>query len=103
MNHVNLIGKIASAPKFVELENGRKIAQFTMSTTEHFLDSEGKQKKKSYWHRLTAWGKWVTILDQHYTEGMQLAVEGKLVSRFYRQGIERKHIVEVEVNDIIIL
>jgi single-stranded DNA-binding protein len=45
----------------------------------------------------------VTVLDQHYTEGMQLAVEGKLVSRFYRQGIERKHIVEVEVNDIIIL
>jgi single-stranded DNA-binding protein len=52
MNHVNLIGKIASAPKFVELENGRKIAQFTMSTTELFLDSEGKQKKKSYLRRL---------------------------------------------------
>lgn len=94
---------MASTPKVIELENGRRIAQFTMSTTEHYLDAEGKQKKKSYWHRLTAWGKWVNILDQHCTEGMHLAVEGKLVSRFYQQGVERKHIVEVEVNDLVIL
>ena len=96
MNHVNLIGKISSAPKVVELENGKRIAQFTLSTTEMYLDDKGNQKKKSYWHRLTAWGKWVSILDQH-------AIEGKLVSRFYREGQQRKYVFEIEVNDLTIL
>jgi single-strand DNA-binding protein len=103
MNHVNLIGKISSAPKVVELENGKRIAQFTLSTTEMYLDDKGNQKKKSYWHRLTAWGKWVSILDQHCEQGMQLAIEGKLVSRFYREGQQRKYVFEVEVNDLTIL
>lgn len=32
LNHVNLIGKVSSVPKIMELENGKRIAKFTMST-----------------------------------------------------------------------
>ena len=46
MNHVNLIGKVCSTPKIVELANGRKIAQFTLSTKEMYLDSSGKTKTR---------------------------------------------------------
>ena len=35
--------------------------------------------------------------------GMDLAVEGKLVTRFYKDNGARKCISEVEVNDLIIL
>ena len=49
MNHVNLIGKITSLPRIYELPNGRKIAQFTMSTKETYLDEEGNPKNKSNW------------------------------------------------------
>jgi single-strand DNA-binding protein len=62
MNHVNLIGKVCSAPKVVELPDGRKIAQFTMSTKEMYFDATGKTKSRSNWHRLTAWGKWKTLV-----------------------------------------
>jgi len=104
MNHVNLIGKMCSTPRFVELKNGRKIAQFTLSTEETFLDKEGNTKVKSQWHQLSAWGKWVKVLEELGTSGMNLAIEGRLVSRFYKnQTGEKKHISEVEVNDLIIL
>lgn len=103
MNHVNLIGKVCSAPKFVELSNGRKIAQFTMSTKEMYLDETGKTKMRSNWHRLTAWGRWVQVLEELGIVGMDLAVEGKLVTRFYNNHGERKCVAEVEVNDLIIL
>ncbi len=103
MNHVNLIGKVCSSPKIVELPNGRKIAQFTMSTKEMYLDETGKAKTKSNWHRLTAWGKWVRVIEELGQEGMDLAVEGKLVTRFYQSGGERKFVSEVEINDLIIL
>ena len=103
MNHVNLIGKVSSIPKVVELANGRKIAQFTMSTKEMYLDETGKTKIRSNWHRLTAWGRWVQVLEELGIVGMDLAVEGKLVTRFYKDNGARKCISEVEVNDLIIL
>ena len=103
MNHVNLIGKVCSAPKIVELPNGKKIAQFTMSTKEMYLDATGNTKLRSNWHRLTAWGRWVKVLEELGQEGMDLAVEGKLVTRFYQNQGQRKYVSEVEVNDLVIL
>ena len=104
MNHVNLIGKMSSTPRFVELASGRKIAQFTLSTKETYLDDKGKTKSRNQWHQLSAWGRWVSILEELGTVGMGIAIEGKLVSRFYKnkEG-EQKFISEVEINDLIIL
>lgn len=103
MNHVNLIGKMCSTPKIVELSNGRKIAQFTMATNETVLNENGEAQKRSQWHRLTAWGKWVTVLEELGTKGMDLAIEGKLTTRFYSNNGQRKLVSEVEINDLIIL
>lgn len=104
MNHVNLIGKMNSTPKFVELANGRKIAQFTLTTNETYLDAEGNTKSKKQWHQLSAWGRWVQVLEELGTAGMGLAVEGKLINRFYRSPSGEKRVVsEVEVNDLVIL
>ncbi|MES2798388.1 MAG: single-stranded DNA-binding protein [Bacteroidota bacterium] len=103
MNHVNLIGKVSSTPKIVELPDGRRIVQFTMSTKEKFIDAEGKAKTKSNWHRMMAWGRWVRVLEELGSEGMDLAVEGKLVTRFYQSAGKKQMISEVEVNDLIIL
>jgi single-strand DNA-binding protein len=103
MNHVNLIGKITSLPRIYELPNGRKIAQFTMSTKETYLDEEGNPKNKSNWHRMSAWGNWVNVLQELSEVGTELAVEGKLNTRFYEKAGQKKFISEVEINDLIIL
>ncbi len=103
MNHVNLIGKMASAPRYYELPNGRRVVQFILSTSEVYLDEKGKTKRKSNQHRIAAWGKWVQVLEQLGKVGMELAVEGKLTSRFYERSGEKQFISEVEVNDLIIL
>lgn len=104
MNHVNLIGQMTSEPQVVVLDNGRKIARFSMSTRETFLDDEGHTKQVNNWHRVTAWGKWVNILEQLGSKGQALAIEGKLRSRFYQsKSGQRQSVTEVEINDLIIL
>jgi single-strand DNA-binding protein len=74
-----------------------------MSTKEMYLDEKGNTKTRSNWHRLTAWGKWVKVLEELGKEGMDLAVEGKLVTRFYNAGGAKKFVSEVEINDLVIL
>lgn len=103
MNHVNLIGKMTSIPRFYELPSGRKIAQFTMSTKETYLDEAGNTKNKKHQHRMSAWGRWVSVLEELSLVGLEIAVEGKLTTRFYQKGGEKRSISEVEVNDLIIL
>lgn len=103
MNHVNLIGKITSQPRFYTTPAGRKVAQFTMSTKDTFLDKDGNTKSKNHWHRICAWGRWTQVLEELGDIGMEMAVEGKLTTRFYQKGGERHFISEVEVNDLVIL
>ncbi|MEI8116170.1 MAG: single-stranded DNA-binding protein [Flavobacteriia bacterium] len=103
LNHVNLIGKVSSTPKIVELENGRRIAKFTLSTKEQYLDANGVTKTRRYWHALSAWGRWVKVLEELGNVGSELAIEGKLVTRFYQTNGQRKMVSEVEVNDIVVM
>lgn len=103
MNHVNLIGKMTSTPRFYETPEGRKIAQFTMSTNETYLDKDGNTKRKNHWHRMAAWGRWVQVLEELGDVGTELAVEGKLTTRFYEKSGEKRFISEVEINDLVIL
>lgn len=104
MNHVNLIGQMSSDPKVIELNDGKKIARFSLSTNETYLDEEGNMKNIQNWHRVTAWGKWVQVLEQLGRKGQALAIEGKLRSRFFQDPSGgRKAFTEVEINDLIIL
>lgn len=104
MNYVNLIGKISSDPKVITLENGRKLAQFSLATTEPYLDEEGNVKNRKQWHRISAWGNWVFVLEQLGTKGLGVAIEGKLISRFYQSKTgDRKMVMEVEINDLVVL
>ncbi len=103
MNHVNLIGKVVSEPRFYELPTGRKVAQFTMSTKETYLDEEGNTKKKSHWHRISAWGRWVQVIEELGSVGLEVAVEGKLTTRFFHRNNAKQFISEVEINDLVIL
>ena len=102
-NHVNLIGSMTSKPRFYELPNGKRVAQFTLCTKDFYLDKDGNTKSKSSWHRIAAWGRWVQVLEELSETGMKLAIEGKLSTRFYYRDGMRQFISEVEVNDLIIL
>ncbi len=104
MNHVNIIGKISSEPKVSILPGGRRVVNFSLATKEHYLDKDGNLQVKQDWHRLTAFGRWVNILEELCAKGINVAVEGRLVSRFYKtESGERKMFSEIEVNDLIIL
>jgi len=104
INHVNIVGRMTSEPRIAVLPGGRKVAQFSLATKESYLDEDGNVRVRQNWHRMTAWGRWVSILEELCPKGINLAVEGKLVSRFYKlQNGRRQMVSEIEVNDLIIL
>lgn len=103
MNHVNLIGRISSKPRFYEHPSGRKVAQFTLVTQETYIDEDEKTQIKRHWHRVAAWGRWVQVIEQFGDHNLQVAIEGKLTTRFYYRDGVKQFISEVEVNDLIVM
>lgn len=103
-NQVSIIGKIASEPKFSVRPDGKKVVNFSMATQENFLDREGNVQVKRNIHRITAFGRWARVLEELCAKGVHIAVDGKLVSRFYHTPDgERRMFSEIEVNDLIII
>lgn len=102
-NHVNLIGEITSVPTKHTSVHGREVIKFTISTKEYIIDADGETRTIRHWHRVTAWGKWYQIVETFAQIGIKVAIEGKLASRFYFVGGDRKFMSEVEVNDMVFM
>ena len=103
MNHVNLIGTMTAPARTITIEDGKTITRFTLATKEQYLAEDGLTKQRSQWHLLTAWGRWAKVLEECGGKGVRLAIEGKLIGRFYKTGGQRRYISEVEIIDLVIL
>ena len=80
-NKVSLIGNVGQPPKINVLEDGRKLARFSLATNEHFTNSKGEKVKITHWHHIIFWNGAADIVEQHVNQGTKLALEGKLVTR----------------------
>lgn len=103
-NSVQLIGNVGQEPIIAELENGRKVARFSLATNVYFKDSKGEKQKETNWHNIVAWGKTAEIVEKFAAKGKEVAITGKLKSRSYsdNDGIQR-FITEVEAREILLL
>lgn len=56
-NKVKLIGHVGQDPEVKTIENGRKVAKFSIATNENYTNDKGEKVEQTEWHRLTAWEK----------------------------------------------
>jgi single-strand DNA-binding protein len=103
-NKVQLIGMVAALPELKITEAGKKIARFSLSTTESYRNAKGEKITETQWHSLVAWGKVAEIVEKFLSKGKEIAIEGKLVNRSFNDKLgNKKHITEVQVNELLIL
>ncbi len=103
-NKVQLIGNLGNAPEVKTLESGKKMARFSVATSESYRNAKGEKVTETQWHNLVAWGKVAEIVEKYLTKGKEVAIEGKLISRSYndKEGI-KKYITEIQVNELLML
>ncbi|HVT85697.1 MAG TPA: single-stranded DNA-binding protein [Chitinophagaceae bacterium] len=103
-NKVQLIGNLGSTPEVKTFESGKKVANFSIATTEIYRNAKGEKVKDTQWHNLVLWGKLAEIAEKHLTIGKEVAVEGKLVNRQYtdKEG-NKKYFTEIQVSELLML
>jgi len=103
-NKVQLIGNLGNAPEVKTLESGKKMARFSVATSESYRNAKGEKVTETQWHNLVAWGKVAEIVEKYLSKGKEVAIEGKLINRSYndKEG-NKKYITEIQVNELLML
>ncbi len=103
-NKVQLIGHLGKDPEIVNLDNGSKLAKFSIATNETYKNTEGEKVTDTQWHNVVAWGKTAELVENYLIKGKEIALEGKLVNRSYetKEG-EKRYVTEVKCNELLLL
>ncbi len=102
-NSVQLIGRLGQDPEVKTTTTGKKLATFSLATSDKFKRSDGEKGEDTQWHQIVVWGKLVSIVESYLKKGQEVALEGKLVHRSYEIEGERRYITEVNVNEMLML
>lgn len=98
LNKVMLSGHVGKNPDYVEFNNGGKVAQFSLATTDRgYKTKDGRDvPEKTEWHNIVLRNGLAEVANQYVKKGDKLYIEGKLRTRSYEDanGIQR-YITEV--------
>jgi len=81
VNKVTLIGNVGKEPEIKQLDNGTKIANFPLATSETWKDKNGEKVEQVEWHNISIFGKLAEIVEMFVNKGTLLYCEGKIKTR----------------------
>lgn len=102
-NKVTLIGRLGQDPEVKVLDSGKKLAKFSLATSETYKSSKGEKTESTEWHNIVVWDNLAGIVEQYTKKGSQIALEGKLTSRSYEKEGVKHNYTEIVCNDLVLL
>jgi len=104
INKVILIGNLGADPEVRKTANQQTVTQFSLATSESWINKEGERQEKTEWHRIVVWGKLAETCAKHLAKGRQVFIEGRLQTRSWEteQGLKRVT-TEVIANQVLFL
>lgn len=93
LNHSTIMGRLVADPELRRTQSGKSVVSFTIA-----CDKPGKDNGADF-IPCVAWDKTADFINQYFTKGNPIAIEGRLSSRQYEtnEGQKRK-VLEVVVS-----
>ena len=107
MNKCFLKGNVGQDPTITDFQNGGKVAQFTLATTERgFTTRDGKEiPDVTDWHNIVVKQSGLAKVCQQYVKkGTPLLIVGKVRTRSYQDNAgQTRYITEIIVDEMELL
>ena len=82
LNKVMLIGNLGADPEIRSFQNGGRVANLRLATTERYKDRDGNQQEKTEWHTVAIFSEGlVGVVERFLRKGSKIYVEGQLHTR----------------------
>jgi single-strand DNA-binding protein len=103
-NRVNLIGRMGADAEIRSTQNGDKVANFNLATTETWKDKNGERQQATEWIRVEVWGPRAEVIEKYTRKGSLLDIEGKLRTEEWQdKDGNKRYTTKVRANNIILL
>jgi single-strand DNA-binding protein len=93
VNKVILVGNLGKDPEVRSFQNGGRVCNFSIATSETWKDkATGEKKEKTEWHKVEIFNdRLVDIAEKYLKKGAKVYIEGQLETRKYtdKEGVER--------------
>ena len=83
VNKVILVGNLGRDPEVRYAQDGKKIVNFSMATSETWRDRQtGDRREKTEWHRVVIFNERLAdVAEQYLHKGSKVYIEGALQTR----------------------
>jgi single-strand DNA-binding protein len=96
VNKVTIIGNLGKDPEVKSMQNGNKVCNMTVATSESWKDkSTGERKEKTEWHRVVIFGNLAEIAEKYLKKGSKVYVCGSLQTRSWEKDGAKQYTTEV--------
>jgi single-strand DNA-binding protein len=100
VNKVILVGNLGKDPEVRSTQDGTKIVNLTLATSETWNDkASGERKEKTEWHRVVIFNDRVAdVAERYLKKGAKIYVEGSLQTRKWTdQSGQERYTTEVVI------
>ncbi len=105
MNNVQLVGRVGQDPKIMG-EGGRKVARFSLATTERGFETKSGKKieDRTEWHTLVFFGNICNVIENYVKTGSLISIKGSIhYSKWEDENKNTKYSTEIWCTDMELL
>lgn len=93
LNRAQLIGNLGRDPEIRSMQNGNRVANLSLATSESWKDkTSGERKERSDWHRVVVFNEHlIGVIEKYAKKGQKVFIEGQIQTRKYtdQSGVEK--------------
>ncbi len=101
VNKVILVGNLGRDPEIRSLQDGNKVANLSLATSETWRDrNSGERRERTEWHRVVIFDeKLCEVAEKYLRKGSKIYIEGQIQTRKWQdQSGHDKYTTEVVLN-----
>ncbi|HEC22486.1 MAG TPA: single-stranded DNA-binding protein [Chloroflexi bacterium] len=97
-----IVGNLGRDPEMRFMPDGRPVTTFTVAVNRRWTRQDGTQGEKTWWFRVTAWGRLAETCNQYLSRGRQVLVVGEIDASAWidKQSGEARASLELTARDV---
>ncbi|HEY4253332.1 MAG TPA: single-stranded DNA-binding protein [Roseomonas sp.] len=82
INKVIVLGRLGKDPEARNFQNGGKVVNLRIATSERYKDREGNQQERTEWHSIAIFNERLgEVAEKYLRKGSEVYIEGQLETR----------------------
>jgi len=92
INQANLLGNVGNDPIIRSTQDGKKIATFSLATSESWKNKNEEKQEKVQWHNIVIFAEGLAnVVEKYVKKGTKLFIQGSIQTRKWtdKSGVEK--------------